>query len=124
MAGSAGTTLTSTGLGARAAATLALSAPRSTPGSVASTASHASPAPSHRSLAIAAGASSGPRKLDRGGVEDAGAGHCGQDEGMACGLRHPLLTFARSMASRMKRLASSASPQPSNFTHLPGSRSL
>jgi hypothetical protein len=32
--------------------------------------------------------------------------------------------FARSMPSRMMRFASSTSPQPSSFTHLPGSRSL
>jgi hypothetical protein len=32
--------------------------------------------------------------------------------------------FARSIASRIRRLASSASPQPSNETHFPSSRSL
>jgi hypothetical protein len=35
-----------------------------------------------------------------------------------------LVFFARSIASVIRRRASSTSPQPSSFTHLPGSRSL
>jgi hypothetical protein len=34
------------------------------------------------------------------------------------------LCFARSIACMISPLASAASPQPSSFTHLPGSRSL